>query len=1137
MRYGMRTVNKEDAVIVYSPSDLCRFMVSPFATWMERLNVENPQHGFAPDDADSMSGLLQHRGVEHEAKFLAAFRAQYQNVAEITGVDVAEKLQLTKIAMADGADVIYQACLALPPFRGFADFLVKVPGESTLGPYHYEVWDTKFSSKAKPHFAVQLCCYAEMVAAIQGRDAVDIVLALGKGEPCRLPVADFRFFYQHLKRQFLASEAKFDVSRMPDPAESKEWGRWGSVAEQCLLERDHVFQVANVTRNQIDALRKVGITTATALAETSLPVVPKISTGVFDRLKAQARIQKRSAGLAVPAFEIITPAPGDPKGLALLPPASPMDVFFDIEGFPLVEGGLEYLWGVTYFDGRGERQFKDFWAHDAVQEKQAFQAFIAWVFERWRQDPSMHIYHYANYEIAACRRLMQRYGVCENEVDALLRNQVFVDLYGIVRHGLRVGEPRYSIKNIEHIYRGKRDTAVGSGGDSVVVYDNWRQHPDGDSWQTSKILNDIRVYNIDDCNSTQELVDWLRKQQREHGIAYVGQPELIEPELSDVATARTQLRDQLLRRAEVERLDDPQRADITEMMAWLLEFHRRQDKPVWWRLFDRLAKFDDELVDDLDCIVRCQRTAREPFKPTPKARKLAYEYRFDTEQEFKSPRIEGQMWLLGPDDVKVTLKEFDAKTGLLAVQADPKPPKIITLIPHEIVPAKPIPEAIETVVRAYAANELGECAILDFLQRRAPRIRGFAGGSIIDENSAVPMLQQVVDQVLNMDNTYLCIQGPPGTGKTYTGKHVIAELVKRGKKIGIASNSHKAINNLLLGVAEHCREQGIEAHCRYTSDDDPLLVAAGAVAIKNSDLAASLQPGCVLGSTAWGFAREDMAGQLDYLFVDEAGQVAVANLVGMSPSAKNLVLKGDQMQLGQPVQGTHPGASGQSVLEYLLQDHATVPKELGVFLGTTFRMHPDVNHFISEAIYEGRLKTDDDNARQIIQVPADYEGPLSKQAGIVFVPVNHVGNAQASEEEAEEIARLAKQLLGRTYVDKKGISHILGWQHMLFVAPYNHQVNKLQHALGGQARIGSVDKFQGQEAPVVFLSLCASDLNEAPRGASFLLNKNRINVAISRAQCLAIVVANPRLASDFNGSLEDMRLVNLFARIVEEYGA
>jgi predicted RecB family nuclease len=1128
-------VYRETNQIIYSPSDLCRFMSSPFASWMERYSIEVPDHPYQTDETDPMQGLLQRKGELHEASFVEGFKSQGKNIVVIEGKDVFEKLKRTQEVMKSGADIIYQACLELLPFRGYADFLVKVPGKSLLGDHHYEVWDTKLSKSPKSYFAVQLCCYAEMLDAVQGRHADEIVVVLGNGEICRLALADYQYFYRHLKQQFLAYEASFDVSKMPHPADSREWGRWCGVAEQMLVECDHLNQVAMITRNQIKALEKAGIATATTLAQATVSYIPKIAPGVLDRLKAQARIQKRSAGSDVPAFEIVPPQPGEAKGLALLPPASPMDVFFDIEGFPMVEGGLEYLWGNTHFDARGERQFKDFWAHDSTQEKQAFQAFIQWVHARWQQDPTMHIYHYANYEIAACRRLMGRYGVCENEVDALLRNEVFVDLYKIVRHGILVGEPRYSIKNVEHLYRDKRDTAVGSGGDSVVVYERWRENPDGDTWQTSQILNDIREYNIDDCNSTQELVDWLRAQQCTHGIQYIGKTEVEQKEIPEEITARTQLREALLARADAERISDPKQAEITEVLAWLLEFHRRQDKPVWWRLFDRLGLTADELVDDLDCIAMCERTAREPFKPTPRARQLAYEYRFDTNQEFKAPREGGQMWVLGHDGVKVTLHDFDANAGRLTVKSNEKPPTTVTLIPNDIVHARPIPEAIESVARRYAENQLGECAILDFLQRRPPRISGQVGGSIVDEDSAVPLLDQVIDRVLNLDNSYLCIQGPPGAGKTHTGKHLISELVKRGKRIGIASNSHKAINNLLLGVAEHCQEKGIAAHCCCTKETDAELIVAGVHIIKNADLAANVRPGCVLGTTAWGFARDDMQGALDYLFVDEAGQVAVANLVGMSRSATNLVLEGDQMQLGQPVQGTHPGASGQSVLEYLLQEQATIPKELGIFLGITYRMHPEVNRFISEAIYESRLKTGPENHRQVVHVPEGYDGLLNKEAGIIYVPVEHEGNSQASEEEATVIAGLTQQLLGRTLVDIKGYSHILGWEHILFVAPYNYQVNVLQSALGEQAKVGSVDKFQGQQAPMVFLSLCASDVNEAPRGVSFLLNRNRLNVAISRAQSLAIVVASPKLAFDFNGNLEGMRLVNLFARLVQNY--
>jgi len=1126
---------QEKESYIYSPSDLCRYMSSPFASWMERHVIDLTDHAYKPDDTDDMQGLLQDKGEAHEAKFLDKFKEQGKHVVEISGATNSEKMKATEAAMIDGAEVIFQACLQLLPFRGYADFLVKVPGDSKLGDFHYEVWDTKLSKTPKPYFIIQLCSYTEILAAIQGRPADEIAVVLGNDELARYRVSDFYFYYQHLKQQFLASEKNFDPELMPDPANSNDWGRWGTVAEQLLIERDHLSQVATITRSQIKAMESLGISTASALSESKLDKVPNISLQVFQRLKSQAHIQKLSAGHDVPAFKILKPPGEERKGLALLPPASALDVFFDIEGYPLLEGGLEYLWGNTYFDANGNRLFKDFWAHDREQEKRTFQEFIEWVYDRWQKDPSMHIYHYANYEIAACRRLMGRYGVCEQEVDDLLRGEVFVDLYNVVRHGMLVGEPRYSIKNVEHLYRGKRDTEVGSGGDSVVVYERWRENPDGDSWQTSTVLNSIRDYNIDDCDSTQELVAWLRKQQSEAGIKYVAKAEVEQKEITEEITARIRLRGDLLSRAEREHQENNKWSEITEILAWVLEFHRREDKPNWWKLFDRLGLDDVELVDDLECIAMCERTETEPFKATPRARKLDYEYQFDTSQELKAPRKGTEMWILGHDGLKVTLSDFNAKEGLLTLKANEEPPAMVTLIPNGVIRARPIPEAIEAMVQQYAKGQLADCAILDFLQRNTPRFTGHVSGNIINEDSGTPVLDQIIDKILNLNNSYLCIQGPPGAGKTYTGKHVIAELVKRGKRVGITSNSHKAINNLLLGVADVCLEQGIDVHCCCTKDTGPELANADIEIISNSELANNLQPGCVLGTTAWGFSRDDMAGELDYLFVDEAGQVSVANLVGVSRSAANIVIKGDQMQLGQPVQGTHPGESGQSVLEYLLRDHATIPKDLGIFLGTTYRMHPEVNQFISEAIYEGRLHTGPNNHKQVVEIPKGYKGQLNKEAGILYFPVEHEGNSQASEEEATIINELACQFIGREFVDINGDRNVIGWEHMLFVAPYNHQVNILQQVLGDQAKIGSVDKFQGQEAPIVFLSMCASDVHEAPRGISFLLNKNRLNVAISRAQSLAIVVASPKLALDFKGSIDDMKLVNMFARIVQEY--
>ena len=1125
---------KANNKIIYSPSDLCRFMSSPFASWMARYKAEKINPLFDADETDPMMALLQDKGEAFEETFLDQFKSDGKSIANIDGRNIEEKKAATLASMQEGADVIYQACLEKAPFRGYADFLVKVEGKSRLGNYHYEVWDTKLSQYPKSYFFIQLSCYAEMLEPLQGCNAKDVVVVLGNEERIRQPLDAIRYYYKSLKESFLEQESCFNPNNMPDPIDSKEWGSWGTFVNTILEERDDLSLVATITKNHIKALKSQGITTMQGLGESTISHVPKIQTSILERLKKQAAIQCRSKGKEVPDFEVQITEEDKRAGLALLPPKSPLDVFFDIEGDPLMKGGLEYLWGNTYFDDNGERQFKDFWAHNHEQEKVIFKEFVDWVYARWKKDPSMHIYHYANYEIAACRKLMGRYGVCEDEVDQLLRNEVFVDLYNVVRHGLIIGEPRYSIKNVEHLYRGKRETDVKGGGESVAVYEAWLNDPDGGTWETSKVLNDIREYNIDDCDSTQELVEWLRKRLEENSIQYKPRPEVEEKPLAEELTARLLFRDKLLLRSESEVDKNPDAAKITEMFAWLLEFTRRQSKPVWWRLFDRMGLSDFELVDDLDCIAMCQRTSREPFKPTQRARNLAYEYSFDNNQEFKPPKDKSSMWISGNDDVKVTLVGIDDEEGLITVQSKESPPDFASFIPADVIGTKVIDESIEAVARQYDTNKLDSSAIMDFLQRKNPRIKGHSGGPIITKTKADERLEKIIQTVSNLDHSYLCIQGPPGSGKSYTGARVIAELVKEGKRIGITSNSHKAINNLLLGVAVHCRKENIDAKCFATSNTGDELEDAGIEIIKNPELSDHLESGCVLGSTAWGFSREDMVGELDYLFVDEAGQVSVAYLVAVSRSATNLVIKGDQMQLGQPVQGTHPGESGQSILEYLLQDHATIPTELGIFLDKTYRMHPSVNQFISDVIYEGRLETAPGNEKRIIKVPKGYKGILNKEAGIIFQPVEHEGNTQASVEEAEAIAKMAKNLIGRTFINEKGDAEQLDWNHMLFVAPYNHQVNTLKKCLGEQAKVGSVDKFQGQEAPVVFLSLSVSDVNDSPRGIEFVFNKNRLNVAISRAQCLAIMVGNPKLAYTNANSIEQIESVNLISRFIDE---
>jgi len=1141
---------KNQNSIIYSPTDLTTFVISPFANWMNRFALEEKNTLALKDSPDGMMEKLAERGILHEKKQIEKFRSAGKSIHEVPSKGPStERLQATIAAMKSGVDVIYQAYLELIPFAGVADFLVKVPATSSLGDWQYEVWDTKLSSDVKPAYLLQMSCYAEMLQSIQHKLPETLTVALGSGLNQSFKTQDYFYYYLCIKNEFLKSQENFDPNRPIDPSGSDSYGNWIDYANQLFIQKDHLIQVANIRKSQILKLQAAGVTTMTQLANLSNEFrVAGINAETLSKLQSQAKIQRDSAGLAKPLFKIIQ---SGNQGLATLPPASRMDIFFDIEGFPLDKGGLEYLWGSTYFDEKNQRQFIDFWAHNEEQEKQCFIEFIHWAYNRWQQDPSMHIYHYASYEITACRKLMGKYGVCETEVDQLLRNEVFVDLYRIVKAGLLLGEPRYSIKNVEHLYRAKRSTDVANGGDSVVVYDNWRsqflmehpnQHPDRLAWKYDKNLSDIRDYNKDDCDSTQELVAWLRAQQELHQIPRI---ELLkEDDKTDAKIETSPLYSALIAMAERDRQMNPNNLPISETLAGLLGFHRRESKPMFWKLFDRRDADVLELIEDLDCIAGCTRTNRPAFKVNERDRNLAYEYTFDSNQECKG--LTGNYYIhesliQGSKSKKVEVVEINTSRGLLVFKAAEEPPTNVSLIPDEHVQPDPIPSAIGAVAQRYLESDgKVDSAIFHFLRREPPNILGVTKGhAIISGDSSSKRLQSTIEAITSMQRTCLTIQGPPGTGKTYTASHVIAELLRNRKKVGISSNSHKAINNLLIRTAEICNQKNIQGTFVCTKDTDNKLSDLGVAITKNSSLIEYLQNGqigCVIGTTAWGFCRRELEDQFDYLFVDEAGQVSVANLVGMSNSSKNIVLIGDQMQLGQPTQGTHPGESGLSTLDYFMGDQATIADTKGIFLNTTSRMHPTINDFISNAIYDGRLHTASNNEKQIIRIPQNYNGILNQENGIAVVPVTHTGNSQASDEEVDVIGKLVTELLTRSLVDKHGEERNVNWEDILFVAPYNFQVNKLKAHLsriagGEKAQVGTVDRFQGQEAAIVIVSMCSSDPNESPRGIDFLFDEHRLNVAISRARSLAVVVMNPNLVITNVSNPNQMRKVNLLSRL------
>lgn len=1127
--------------LVYSPSDLVRYLASPFASWMDRYYLENPE-AVTPDEATEDERLIAQTGQEHERTVLSELKADAAGVVEIQTANFAIAREQTRAAIRAKVSIIYQAALEGGQFAGYADFLML----DDAG--RYQVWDTKLARSPKPYYAVQLCCYSEMLADGAGLPMPEkFGIILGTKERVEFRIEDVLHYYRRLKASFLAMQDGFtgNMTDRPEPLPRADHGRWTSHAETFFNERDHLVLVAGITVGQIKKLKRAGITTMEALAAASGKPVRKLEKDSLEKLVAQARLQRRTRMDRVarpdapPRYEMLPQAgvTGEPVGLAALPPDHSADAFFDMEGYPLVPGGLEYLFGVCTRNGPpGSWDFTDWWAHDREEEKRAFEGFVDWVVTRWKTHPGLHIYHYAAYEVAAVRRLSTYHDTRQDEVDELLRNQVFVDLYQIVRHGLRIGEDSYSIKSVERLYRPKRTSAVTTAADSIVQYARWIESRQSRDWNKSPILKGIRDYNEDDCKSTAELLQWLRKVADEHKIAAphaVSVPAAsVSPQLSPETVARLDTAARLRKRQDA----------VSVALADLIDFHRREEKPMWWRMFDRAAATSEVLRDDPACIDGVQAVG----SPMPDKQSLLQAYRFDPSQECKLAAGEKSRVMFTHNlEAKLTLSALDISAGTLELKIGRKAlneklagafPSRGSLHPDEYVPAKPIQDALADVASRHLSDALPS-PVAALFNRLPP-----ATGLQQDDESTT---QAAIRVAGSMSGGCLVIQGPPGTGKTFTASQVIASLLVAGKKIGIASNSHKAVVNLLLACGDAARKAGRNLQgIKVGGEAESLLFSAnpGLQYVKETGDARGVYTEGVVGGTAWLFTRPEWESVLDFLFIDEAGQVPLANAVAMARCAGNLVLLGDQMQLEQPVQGSHPGDAGLSALQYALKDssasrrdfpifHPVVPAEYGLFLGESRRMHPSVCRFISESIYEKRLVSHPDCARQKIAVPSGASGLITSESGIVFSGVEHDGNIQQSDEEVERVKAIFDELCGRLYTAKDGTTRPLALDDFLFIAPYNAQVRALQAALPQGARVGSVDKFQGQEAPVCILSLCSSYWEYGSRGLAFILDKNRINVAISRAQCLAVVVADSRIAGSTPGSLDEMMLLNLLCKL------
>jgi uncharacterized protein len=799
----------------------------------------------------------------------------------------------------------------------------------------------------------------------------------------------------------------------------------------------------------------------------------------------------------------------DGRGFATLPRPSKGDVILDLEGHPFFEParGLTFLFGVLTLDQEGPR-YQPFWAHDFAGERRAFEEFIDFVHARLRDYPDLHVYHYGTYEQSAIKQLMGLYATREEEVDDLLRRKIFVNLLSIFHQSLRAGVPSYSLKSLEPLFGFMRVGAVRSGMDAIVEYERWRES------QEQKFLDQIAAYNEEDCRATLALLDWLhRLRPSEIPWPALPEPRAISEEAAEILDARQRLREELVKGREPK--------DYRWLAGELLEYHRREARPAWWWYFERCGMTPEELVEDAESIGCLESEENTP--PIPQKRSLTYTLKFPP-QDHKLAPGSGHDPVTGKGAGEIM--EIDDTIGTLKLRRGPK--LAGTALPEALIPGGPyrdhdqrmalfrLAESIHKGDRRYPALEA-------VLQRERPRIDG------LSETEPVHTINvdEMKSRALALNSSYLFIQGPPGAGKTWAGARLIAHLLQNGKQVGVAAQSHKAIHNLLNEIEKFAREKGVKFRgLKKSSGDNPESVYEGDFITSEEQFARFVEEAKsvkLLAGTAWLFSRQELDRSLDYLVIDEAGQVALADALAMGTAAKNLVLLGDPLQLAQVSQGLHPPGSGASVLEHLLGEAPTIPVDRGIFLEKSYRMHPSVCAFISEIVYAGRLHSDESAARRT----------TSWGTGIRFVPVEHDGNRTASDEEVAEVAKLIAQRRQGTFTDADGSTRQICDDDFMVVAPYNAQVRRLRAALPARVRVGTVDKFQGQQAPIVFFSMATSSGEDVPRNLAFLFSRNRLNVAISRAQCLAYLVCSPRLLEARCKTIEEMELVNALCRLAE----
>ena len=1078
-----------------------------------------------------MAQMLLDKGLEHERAVLDRYRAEGLSVFEVPEQDKAagESFQqwVDRVGdvLAEGHDIVFQMPFVHDGIRGIADFLRRVD-DADGDTFTYEPIDAKLArNEAKPGHVLQLCFYAEAIEASTGRMPEWMRIELGSGRSEAVRVANVLPYWRRLRGQLakLLAEGVAADTR-PKPCDHCQFCEFELVCDAQWRAADSLVHVAGVRTADRLVLQQDGVRTIAALGELDREVAA-IDPARQETMVRQARlqVQARNAPDAKPPFELLSwfPAPGspgttnpEPIGFAAMPAPDDGDVFLDFEGHPFwhADSELFFLFGLIERTPAGEWEFKEFWAHDKAEEATATKALVDHLAARRAQFPNMHVYHYNHTERTSLQRLVTEHGVAELALEQLLTTGAFVDLLPIVKGAMQVGVEGYGLKHIERLTDYERGHEIDQGAGAVVEYQRWMASNDQAS------LTMIADYNEDDVRATRALRDWLVT-QRPADVTW--RPAVLGRDEPDA---------ELDERIEALHAVGP--GTVEHLLGDLLGYWRRERRQVSADVY-RLSIADEvDQLDSLSAITRLtfkgtkDQVSAKTGKPLkwPWARFTFPPQPIDVEIQKGAELIvainEGEWAFFKLEHIDVEAGELSVTWNDAAAEKGMYP---TSLVHHKWFDQRTKLAALQDLadeMLAGSANRVGHAMLRRDLPAFVPG-RGPDGGVFVGDVDAI------CGWATGLDRSYVPIQGPPGTGKTFTGAHMIRTLVNAGLRVGVTAMSHAAIDNLMQAVVDRFAEEGDADELRAVRK-----AKEGSVrGIRYEDDNGKVARGDfnVIAGTTWLFASKPMReNPVDVLVVDEAGQLGLADTIAATISATNVILLGDPQQLAQVSQATHPGGAGASALEHLLDGELTVRPDRGVLLDTTWRMHPDVCGFISDVMYDGKLHSH-----------ASCEGQSAAgQTGLRWLRAEHTGRSTESPEEAAIVVAKVEELLGQPWTDQHGATRPLAASDFMVVAPYNDQRRCIEAALRVNpatrgVEVGTVDKFQGQEAAVVLFSMTTSSSEFMPRTADFLFSKNRLNVAISRARCLAHLVCTDALLDTRANDVEEMELISALCAFVE----